>query len=1028
MSLCAACGHENREGARFCDACGAALGGPVAAGEQRKTVTVLFSDVTGSTALGEQLDPESLRRVMARYFELARSVIERHEGSVEKFIGDAVMAVFGIPMAHEDDALRAVRAAADLRAGLDALNAALVHEYATTLELRIGINTGEVVTGTAERLATGDAVNVAARLEQAAQPGEIVLGETTRSLARDAISAERLAPLELKGKTAAVTAYRLIEIVADAPSRSRGGAMIGRVRELERLRAALAQARADGSCQLFTVLGAAGVGKSRLVDEFLEGLDDATVARGTCLPYGEGITYWPIVEVLRQLLGPEPQARLLALGLGPSTVRPIQSVLGDGSLQASAEEIAWATRALFEAFASSSPLVVVLDDIHWGEQAFLDLIDHVASLSRDAPILLLCMARPELLDRQQRWGGGKLNATTVLIEPLAPAEAEQLVSGLLDDLPADAAMRARILEVAEGNPLFVEEMIALLRESPEGSVQVPPTIQALLAARLDQLAPAERLVLERGSVEGRVFHEGAVRALAPDAGDLLVPLTALVRRELLRSERSQVPGEDAYRFRHLLIRDAAYDSIPKSTRAALHERFATWVDGQSVDRAEVDELVAYHLERAYRYRIELAPVDAPARAIAERAAGRLAVAGTRAAARGDVGASIGLLGRAAELLPARDPRRLAILAPYGRALEEAGQLERADAILSEAVALGIETGARAAAAEATVARINLRLFTGTTESHDDARRELARAQATFQELGDESGLAHALGLVGQLRFWAGDSTAAIADLDEAARHARKAGNRQQELQCLRYALVASVNGPMPVEAALARAAEIEGLADGDHTLVVTCLRCRARLESMLGRFALASSLIEEALARARTFGLEGVLAATQLDAAEIAMLDGREDAAETALRSAVSSLESMGDQGHLATVAPVLATLLISQGRLAEASPMIEHAFQWIIADDIDPQIGWRRAQANLLARQGELEPAEGLLREAVALGERTDFSEVHARALDDLADLLLLAGRAREAGEARATALVLYEQKGNIVAAANTRLRLELD
>ncbi|HEY1478650.1 MAG TPA: adenylate/guanylate cyclase domain-containing protein, partial [Gaiellales bacterium] len=204
MSLCAACGHENREGARFCDACGAALGGPVAAGEQRKTVTVLFSDVTGSTALGEQLDPESLRRVMARYFELARSVIERHEGSVEKFIGDAVMAVFGIPMAHEDDALRAVRAAADLRAGLDALNAALVHEYATTLELRIGINTGEVVTGTEERLATGDAVNVAARLEQAAQPGEIVLGETTRSLARDAISAERLPPLALKGKTAAV--------------------------------------------------------------------------------------------------------------------------------------------------------------------------------------------------------------------------------------------------------------------------------------------------------------------------------------------------------------------------------------------------------------------------------------------------------------------------------------------------------------------------------------------------------------------------------------------------------------------------------------------------------------------------------------------------------------------------------------------------------------------------------------------------------------------------------------------------------
>ena len=301
MLRCPNCGHENRDEARFCDACAAPLRKAAETGEQRKTVTVLFCDVTGSTALGERLDPESLRGVMARYFDTARLVIERHGGSVEKFIGDAVMAVFGIPVLHEDDALRAVRAASDLRDALGALNEGLQADYATTLELRIGVNTGEVVTGTEERLATGDAVNVAARLEAAAQPGEILLGAETRALVRDAVVAEPVEPLDLKGKAAPVSAFRLVSVGSDAPSRRLGGPMVGRARELARLQAAMAQAVADGSCQLFTLLGAAGVGKSRLAQEFLAGLDGATVLRGTCLSYGEGITYWPVVEVLKQI-------------------------------------------------------------------------------------------------------------------------------------------------------------------------------------------------------------------------------------------------------------------------------------------------------------------------------------------------------------------------------------------------------------------------------------------------------------------------------------------------------------------------------------------------------------------------------------------------------------------------------------------------------------------------------------------------------------------------------------------------------
>ena len=391
MPACSACGHENRPGARFCDACGAPLADQGAStGEQRKTVTVLFADVTGSTALGERLDPESLRAVMARYFEVARNVVERHGGSVEKFIGDAVMAVFGVPVLHEDDALRAVRAAVDLRDGLAGLNETLERDYGTRLELRIGVNTGEVVTGTAERLATGDAVNVAARLQQTSRPGEILLGPETEVLVRDSAELEARAPLELKGKAAAVAAFRLVSVASTSPPPRSGPAMVGRARELERLRTAMAQAVTDRSCRLFTVLGAAGVGKSRLSHEFLDDLPGTTIVRGTCLSYGEGITtYWPVVEILKQLLGRDAERRLDELGIDRGASRPLLALLGEGGLQTSAEEIAWAFRHLLEAAAERMPLVVVLDDIHWGEDAFLDLVDHVADLSRDAPILLL---------------------------------------------------------------------------------------------------------------------------------------------------------------------------------------------------------------------------------------------------------------------------------------------------------------------------------------------------------------------------------------------------------------------------------------------------------------------------------------------------------------------------------------------------------------------------------------------------------------------------------------------------------------
>ena len=449
-------------------------GSPVPGREQRKTVTVLFCDVTGSTELGERLDPEALRALLARYFERTKTIVERHGGTVEKFIGDAVMAVFGVPVLHEDDALRALRAAVEIRDAFPELG----------IEGRVGVATGEVVTGTEERLATGDAVNIAARLEQAARPGEILIGWESYRLTRDAAEVEKLEPLELKGKARPVAAYRLLSVHGEEGFRRHGLApMVGRAREQRQLASVWERTTSERACELFTILGAAGVGKSRLVAEFLDSLDDTLIVRGRCLPYGEGITYWPVAEVLGQLPEAEPE---------PVAAETIRALLGDKQLVTSSEEIAWAFRKHLEVVASDRPLVCVFDDLHWGEETFLDLVEHVADLSRGTPILLLCMARPDLLDRRTGWGGGKINTTTVLLEPLSSEESERLIANLAD---LDESLRTRVREAAEGNPLFVEEMVALLEESGGGTVMVPPTIQALLAARLDQLDSAERAVL-----------------------------------------------------------------------------------------------------------------------------------------------------------------------------------------------------------------------------------------------------------------------------------------------------------------------------------------------------------------------------------------------------------------------------------------------------------------------------------------------------------------------------------------------------
>jgi class 3 adenylate cyclase len=985
VRICAKCGNESEDDFAFCPRCGAELTTKTAAREQRKTVTVVFCDVTGSTALGESTDPEFVRALLARYFERMKAIVERHGGTVEKFIGDAVMAVFGVPYVHEDDALRAVRAAVEMRDALPELG----------VQARIGVNTGEVVAGTEERLATGDAVNVAARLEQAAQSGEILLGEDTLRLVRAAVEAEAVDPLELKGKAEPVEASRLLAVTGEA-ARRHEAAMVGRETELRRLRDAFEQAVRDSSCQFFTVLGAAGVGKSRLANEFLDGLE-ATVVRGHCLSYGEGITYWPVVEVLRQLD---------VLPSDPAAAGALRSLLGESEEGTSAEEIAWGFRKLLEERGRLRPLVCLFDDIHWAEETFLDLVEHIADLSRDAPILILCMARPELLDTHPNWSGGKLNATTVLLEPLSPEETDRLLASLGG---VEEELGLKIREAAEGNPLFVEEMLALVRDAGDGRVGVPPSIQALLAARLDQLEATERTVLECGAVEGRLFHRGAVQALTHES-QLPQRLVALVRKDLVRPEKPQLPGEDAFRFRHLLIRDAAYHALPKATRAELHERFADWLAERGEKLVELDELLGHHLEQAARYKQELGQPDAR---LAERASERLVAAGRRALWRNDGRAAVSLLARALELTR---PLRLDVHVE----LDLAQALEWEHPEQAAAVAEAAAERASAAGDEArellarTVAAAARSVFAADPDI-DELERLAHAALPLLEQAGDHAALVHAWSVLGYgVANTRGRNEDFVRAAEQATRHARLAGQRRTDLFNLPLGLL---NGPRPADEALQRLDSALPESPSPDDLLLC-----ANLVAMLGRIDEAWAIAHEAHRRLRELRGSG----GEHWLAEIAILSGDHEAAARYLRAFCDVLEATGRRNNLSLYAPRLGRELCALGRHDEAEPLAQLGCELAAPQDASSQAAWRQAQALVHASRGRHAEAEALAREAVTIWDRTDVLACQAEALCDLAEVLAAAGRTEEAAAALEEALERYGRKKNFAMVAQVRPRLE--
>jgi class 3 adenylate cyclase/tetratricopeptide (TPR) repeat protein len=1012
--VCSSCGAANREGARFCDSCGAALPQAAPAREIRKTVTVFFCDVSGSTALGERIDPESLRHVMARYFETAKTILERHGGTVEKFIGDAVMAVFGVPTVHEDDALRALRAADELRNGLAELNEALERSYGARLELRMGVNTGQVITGTEERLATGDAVNVAARLEQAAKPGDVLVGEATFRLVRDAVEAEAVDPIEAKGKTEPLRAWRLLSVKPGAEARRGDAPMVGRERQQQLLEDAFANVVAERSCRLLTVLGPAGVGKSRLVAEFLGSLEDATVARGRCLSYGEGVGYWPVTEVVKQLLG-NGDGHGVPAALGP--------ILGDHSAAGSPDEIAWAFRKLLEERATARPLVVVFDDIHWGEPPFLDLIEYVADLSRDAPILLLCMARAELLDRRPGWGGGKPNATNVVLEPLALDESRELIESLLPE-EIDAALRDRILESAAGNPLFVEEMVAMVAERDEPEVSVPPTIHALLAARLDQLDTAERGVLERGSVEGQVFHRGAVVALASAEETTVVgPLVALVRKDLVRPERATVADDEAFRFRHLLIRDTAYEALPKTVRAALHERFAGWLESHADDLIESDELVGYHLQQAHRYLLELGPLDDTAQALARHGAEHLLAGAERAQARGDSRAGQTLLAQAVELLPAGDGARPAAQLNLAVGLARSGEFNRAAALREEAAA-----AARAAGDDGLLARVKLAEVEAAI-LHDPTatiREGLANAEdaiADLERVGDDEGAAWALRVAGNLNTWLGNTGEAQRLWERALERAKDVSPRLQNdvLFSMTWNLWL---GPTPAEEGIRRCDEV--IRDSTSKRVeATALVVRGNLKALTGRLeegredaAAGRSLFQE-------LGDQVLWAASSQIEAHAELSAGAAERAYELLAEAHEALAGGAGTGLLVSIVGMRAHAALELGRDDEALQLAEETGRTAAPDDLEPHATSRLVRARVLARRGDFAAADELLREAAEIVEPTDYAILHLELAFAQADVASLAGRTEAGRRALERAAEVAEAKDNVVAAERARERL---
>jgi class 3 adenylate cyclase/tetratricopeptide (TPR) repeat protein len=962
-------------------------------GVERKLATVLFVDLVGSTALVAGLDPEVARRRVTQFFAAVSRSLESHGGTVEKFAGDAVMAAFGIPRAHEDDAERALRAALEIRALVAGLG----------VECTIGIEAGEVVSDDSDStFATGQAVNLAARLQQAADANEILVGRGAYRLAGQAIELEAVGERSLPGFDEPVPVWRAVSALARTgrPIGSLSAPLVGRSAELDLLANTFERTVRDRRAHLFTIYGEPGVGKSRLAREFAAGLEGATVLVGRCLPYGEGVTYWPLAEMVKAAAGiadddpaEEAQEKLL-VSLEDEAVADLLA-LASGVLEAvetdrSQQEIAWAAREWAEGLARTQPLVLGFEDIHWAEEPLLAMIEHLATWVRDAPLIILCLARAELLEVYPSWGGGRVRATAIELGALAREEAEELVDALLADAALSPDVRGDVLDKTEGNPLFVEETVRMLAEESDGRLPIPDTVQALIAARIDGLPRAAKALLQRAAVIGRVFWRGALAELSPDVEEIDDVLDGLLMRDfLLRESRSSITGERAFRFKHILIREIAYSGLTKSARAKLHAAFAAWLHGRTAE--ELVEIRAYHLDHAATLLAELDGV-APTELVRE-AASALEAAGRRALAREANRSGRKLLLRAAELEPTLERRFHAARAAWR--LDDIPavslEMERVRADAHDGGDRRIEGRALIALGEVTAFR----------DADHAGSRSLIEAGLDLLEPGDFIGRFDALRQLATLSRWAGDWKGSRRYGQHALDAARESG-RKDLMSWAANALADSYLWEFELDRARVLATQALQLAEESGGIVPRgqALHVLGQAAELNGQHAEAMALYEQSIALFAEAGaaLDHVRCLNHLS--ELIMAEGDDDRAERLVREAIRMLKPLGDRGYLCESQRLLAEILARKGKLDEAERYALEAIQIVGPADVLSLATTRTALGIVREAQGRDEEAETLFREAVQLAADRAPRWIYNAQARQLARFLEAHGRSEEAGE----------------------------
>jgi predicted ATPase/DNA-binding SARP family transcriptional activator/class 3 adenylate cyclase len=991
----------------------------------RKTVTVAFLDLSPSASPGASLDPEAVRRLVRRHVDTAADVVARHGGSIEQLIGDTVVAVFGIPAAHEDDALRAVRAVIELRGELASVNEEMERAGGIRLAARVGIDTGEVLVGdpaAGQPIVTGDAVRVGARLQQAAAEGEILVSEGTRRLVQDAARFEPVEHRALEVHGQPVSAWRLLDVVPGATGFARrlDAPMVGRAAELVRLRAAFDGTVQERSARLFTVIGEAGIGKSRLVREFAGSLgSDALVLVGHCPAYGEGMTFWPLREIVMQVAGTGREG-LLGLLAGEDDAESIadQVVGAIGLTETSGSPGAPfpALRRFFEALARRQPVAVIFEDVHWAQPTLLDIVEYLAEWTREA-VFLLCLARAELLEERGTWARSKRNAVSLVLEPLGLDDTEKLIADRLAGRTLPPETVARVVETSQGNPLFVEQQLAALKE--KGGLAIPASVQALLAARLDRLGPAERDLIRTASVMGANFSVEALVALLPEEARPFTGrhLQALERKQLVRPSQLASTGEETFSFCHVLIQLAAYRSMTRETRFELHERFAGWLEGAAAESTPgFEEIVGYHLEQAYEQRRRLGFLDAHGRVLGKRAGEWLASAGLRAFGRFDVAAAENLWSRAKSLLPPDHTELPQVTRYLVEAYQLLGRHADADAVLREMLDELRAAEDRPLEQVIGLERARICLFTGPDPVSLRALREEAeRALEVLGESGDEAGLALGCYVLGHVHMLLGE----IREMEKTARrgldHAIRSGEPREEAAARLWVALALVLGETPVPACLHACERLAPWRGMDHPLVLCEL---AGLRAMLGEFDEAHELI----ARARRLLVERIHARRPLmfaagSSASVEILAGDLAAGERELRTALQMALEMREQEWVSQFAASLSRVLSIQGS-EEAERFSALSFETAPAENAAAQAMWRSAKARALVNRGDHGEAERLAREAIQLVPR-EMLNLGADRRVDLAEILLVARRREAALPVINEAVDLYKRKGNLVSAA---------